>query len=65
MYKDKFDITGILTFKEASNIWKLNDSTLRKLVKTDKLIEGIDFRKSSSTWLITKKAMIKVYGEPI
>ena len=56
-------LNEVLTFREASQIWKLDDSTLRKMVKTDKLIEGIDFRKSGATWLITKKAMIKAYGE--
>ena len=57
-------IKEVLTFAEASKKWGLADSTLRKLVTTDKLEEGIDYRKSGSTWLITKEAMIRIYGEP-
>lgn len=53
-----------MTFAEASEKWGLADSTLRKLVTTDKLKEGIDFRKSGKVWLITKEAMQRIYGEP-
>lgn len=57
-------IENVLTFAEASEQWGLDDSTLRKLVTTDKLQEGIDYRKSGRTWLITKGAMKKIYGKP-
>lgn len=59
----QYMIENILTFKEASEKWGLNDSTLRKLVTTDKLKEGIDYRKSGNVWLITKKAMESLYGK--
>lgn len=58
------DLYNILTFKEAAKMWGLSDSTLRKLVVTNKLTEGIDYRKSGGTWLITKNAMRKIYGDP-
>lgn len=62
---DVFDksITRVMTFAEASKKWRLSDSTLRKLVKTDKLEENIDYRKSGKVWLITENAMNKIYGE--
>ena len=59
----KHKLIDILTFTEASMLWSINDSTLRKLVLTDKITEGIDYRKSGSVWLITRIAMIKIYGE--
>lgn len=57
------DLFNIMTFSEAAKRWRIDDSTLRKLVNTDKIREGIDYRKSGKTWLITKEAMKRVYGE--
>lgn len=54
----------VMAFSEASEIWGLGESTLRTAVRTDKLIEGVDYRKSGKVWLITKEAMKRVYGEP-
>lgn len=56
-------IDEVMTFKEVSKRWRKAESTLRMMVKTNKLIEGIDYRKSCGTWLITKKAITKLYGE--
>lgn len=56
-------IDEVMTFKEVSKRWRKAESTLRMMVKTNKLIEGIDYRKSCGTWLITKNAMLKLYGE--
>lgn len=53
----------IMTFSEASEIWGLGESTLRSTIRTDKLKEGADYRKSGKVWLITKEAMVRVYGE--
>lgn len=59
------ELYEVMTFKEASEKWgKKSDSTLRMAVRTDKLKEGIDYRKSGNVWLITKSAMIKIYGDP-
>lgn len=58
------DICNVMTLSEASKRWGLNDSTLRKLVKTDKLIENIDYRKSGNVWLISENSMRKIYGGP-
>lgn len=57
-------LNSIMTFAEATERWGLADSTLRKLVTTDKLQEGVDYRKSGKVWLITKEAMKRIYGEP-
>ena len=57
-------LNDIMTFSEASEKWGLGESTLRSVVRTDKLKEGIDYRKSGKVWIISKEAMYKLYGEP-
>ena len=57
------ELDYILTFAEASDLWGLDSSTLRKLVTTKKLVDGVDYRKSGKVWLITRSAMERIYGE--
>ena len=57
------ELDAVMTFAEATEKWGLADSTLRKLVKTNKLTENVDYRKSGKVWLITREAMEKVYGK--
>lgn len=54
----------VMAFSEASEIWGLGESTLRSAVKTDRLVDGVDYRKSGKVWIITKAAMLRTYGEP-
>ncbi|MEG0775465.1 helix-turn-helix domain-containing protein [Clostridium sp.] len=54
---------SLMTFKEATELWGLGESTLRSVVKSERLIENIDYRKSGSTWLITENAMRKLYRD--
>ncbi|HFL3686897.1 TPA: helix-turn-helix domain-containing protein [Clostridioides difficile] len=54
----------VFTFKEATSIWGLGESTLRSVVKQNNLVEGVHYRKSGSNWLITEEAMLKLYGKP-
>lgn len=53
----------IMTFAEASTLWELSDSALRHMIKTPKLQQEIDYRKSGCVWLITKQAMTRLYGK--
>lgn len=55
-------INEILTVKEAEAIWGLSDS-LRNTIRRGVFTEGTEVRKSCGTWLITKEAMERVYGE--
>lgn len=55
------DLKEVLTVSEAADIYNLDVSTLRKLVKKDKLIENVDFRKSKATWLFNREALDKIY----
>ena len=57
----KFD--EVITFAEASALWELSDGALRHMIKTPKLQQGIDYRKSGCVWLITKQVMTRLYGK--
>lgn len=57
-------LNEVLTFSEATALWELSDSTLRKTIGySDRLKEGIDYRKSGKTWLIRKSTMERIYGK--
>ena len=55
-------LTQVLTFSEAAELWNIDSSTLRHRVTSEKLLEGIDYKKSGKVWLITKSAMERLYG---
>ncbi|KPU42146.1 hypothetical protein OXPF_39250 [Oxobacter pfennigii] len=58
------ELYNVLTFPEATQMWNLSESTLRKAIGTAKrLEEGVDYRKSGSVWLIRKSSMERVYGK--
>ena len=60
--KTPFD--GLLAFSEASEIWNLNESTLRKAVSYGKLVISIDVCKFGKQWVVSRDAMKRAYGEP-
>ena len=53
---------GLMSFKEATDLWQLNESTLRKAVSYGKFQEGIDVKKFGKQWVITIEAMEREYG---
>lgn len=53
---------GLLAFSDASRIWNLNESTLRKALVYGKLKAGIDCCKYGKQWVVTTRAMIREYG---
>ena len=55
---------GLLSFKEATDLWGLNESTLRKAVSQGKLKENIDVKKFGKQWIVTQEAMEREYGQP-
>lgn len=58
-------INEVLTISEASQLWGKEVSTLRRnFMNNVSFKTGVDCRKSGSTWLVTKEAMKRVYGEP-
>jgi len=63
-YKFTFDtvVHEAMTFAEASKLWGLSDSTLRK-AKHDGRFEDGEIRQSGGVWLVTRAAMERLYGE--
>ncbi len=62
LVKTSFD--DIMSFSDASIIWKLSESTLRKAVAYGKFVKGIDVCKYGKQWLVSLSAMRREYGEP-
>ena len=60
--KSPFD--GLLAFTDATELWGLNESTLRKAISYGKLLVGRDVSKFGNQWVITMEAMVREYGEP-
>lgn len=55
---------GLMSFSDATLIWGLNESTLRKAISYGKLINGIDVCKYGKQWVVSIKAMEREYGTP-
>ena len=60
--KTPFD--GLMAFSDATTLWALNESTLRKAIAYGKLVEGIDVCKFGKQWVVSMVAMKREYGEP-
>ena len=60
--KTPFD--GLMAFTEATKLWGLNESTLRKAIEYGKLVNGVDACKFGKQWVISMEAMKREYGEP-
>ena len=60
--KTPFD--GLMSMNDATTIWGLNESTLRKAIAYGKLKNGIDVCKYGKQWVVTIEAMNREYGEP-
>ena len=55
---------GLMAFTDATELWGLNESTLRKAIAYGKLINGVDACKFGKQWVISTEAMIREYGQP-
>lgn len=56
---------GLMAFSDATDIWGLNESTLRKAIIYGKLINGIDVCKFGKQWVVSINAMEREYGIPL
>ena len=61
--KTPFD--GLMAFTDATDIWGLNESTLRKAIAYGKLVDGVDACKYGKQWVISADAMKREYGIPL
>lgn len=55
---------NLMAFGDATEIWGLNESTLRKAIQYGRLVNGVDVCKFGKQWVITIDAMKREYGEP-
>ncbi|MBO4703109.1 MAG: DUF2442 domain-containing protein [Lachnospiraceae bacterium] len=55
---------GLIAFSDATQIWGLNESTLRKAIAYGKLINGQDVCKYGKQWVISYESMKREYGIP-
>ena len=60
--KTPFD--GLISMGDATSIWGLNESTLRKAIAYGKLKNGIDVCKYGKQWVVSIDSMIREYGKP-
>lgn len=58
--KTPFD--GLMAFGDATKLWGLNESTLRKAVTYGKLVNGVDVCKFGKQWVVSAEAMKREYG---
>ncbi|MBR7078024.1 MAG: DUF2442 domain-containing protein [Clostridia bacterium] len=55
---------GLIAFTDATKLWGLNESTLRKAIAYGKLVSGVDACKYGKQWVVSAKAMKREYGDP-
>ena len=55
----------LMSFADASELWGLSESTLRKAVSYGKIVPGVDARKYGKQWIVTRDAMSREYGDPV
>ena len=53
---------NLLALSDATELWGLNESTLRKAIAYGKLRIGFDVCNYGKQWVVTKAAMIREYG---
>ncbi len=55
---------GLMAFSDATFLWNLHESTLRKAITYGKLVNGVDVCKFGKQWVVSMDAMKREYGEP-
>lgn len=53
---------GLMSFGDATALWGLNESTLRKAIAYGKLVNGVDVCKFGKQWVVSVDAMKREYG---
>lgn len=55
---------GLMAFSDATELWGLNESTLRKAITYGKLVNGVDVCKFGKQWVVSIDSMQREYGRP-
>lgn len=53
---------GLMALSDATELWGLSESTLRKAISYGKLVNGVDVCKFGKQWVISVEAMNREYG---
>ena len=53
---------GLMAFSDATELWGLNESTLRTAISYGKLVNGVDVCKFGKQWVVSIDAMEREYG---
>lgn len=53
---------GLIALSDATALWGLNESTLRKAISYGKLVNGVDVCKFGKQWVVSANAMTREYG---
>ena len=53
---------GLMAFSDATELWGLNESTLRKAITYGKLVNGVDVCKFGKQWVVSVESMKREYG---
>ncbi len=53
---------GLMAFSDATALWGLNESTLRKAITYGKPVNGVDVCKFGKQWVVSVDAMKREYG---
>lgn len=56
------DIQNVMTIAEATRLWGLGDSTIRKAIERGRFSKE-ECRKSKGTWLLTRSGIERLFGE--
>ena len=56
---------GLMAFSDATELWGLNESTLRKAVAYGKLVNGVDVCKFGKQWVVSTESMKRDYGAAV
>ena len=62
-YNNSIEIEEIMTINEAAKMWNVLESNIRYHINDGKLVSGIEYRKAGRITLITKRGMIKLFGD--
>lgn len=55
---------GLMSLRDATEMWGLNESTLRRAIIYGRFLLGIDVCKFGKQWVISYKSMVREYGAP-
>ena len=63
--RDTFHVFSIMSISEVAEIWGKDRAVLYSVItKGGKFLNGVDWRKSGNTIMVTVESMMRIYGDP-